>query len=124
MRARRVPSETARRLGAMLQQQRQRHGLSQGELARRAGLSLKYVGEIERAEANVTVDAIDKIANALGWDPWLLFSPERAAISQAAQQFLVTEIDVISERLQNVGRWLAAMAPPAPHSSPPGPIGK
>jgi transcriptional regulator with XRE-family HTH domain len=114
MRARREPSETARRLGATLQQQRQRYGLTQGELARRAGLSLKYLGEVERAEANVTVDAIDKIANALGWDPWLLFSPDRAAVSQAAQQHLVTEIEVISERLQNVGRWLAAMAPAGP----------
>ena len=45
---------------------RQRLGFSQEELATRAGLHRTYIGMIERAEKNITLVNIEKIANALG----------------------------------------------------------
>lgn len=44
---------------------RKQKGLSQEELADRAGLHRTYIGSVERAERNITIEAIQKIANAL-----------------------------------------------------------
>jgi len=40
--------------------------LSQEELANRAGVHRTYIGMIERAEKNITLENIEKIAKALG----------------------------------------------------------
>jgi len=40
-------------------------GLSQDDLAFRAGLDRAYVGRVERAVVSVTVGTLDKLANAL-----------------------------------------------------------
>lgn len=42
--------------------------ISQEELADRAGLHRTYIGMIERAEKNITLINIEKIANALSVD--------------------------------------------------------
>lgn len=42
--------------------------LSQEELADRAGVHRTYIGMIERAEKNITLSNIEKIAKALGKD--------------------------------------------------------
>ena len=44
---------------------RKKRGLSQEELAHKANLHRTYIGMIERAEKNITLINIDKIANAL-----------------------------------------------------------
>ncbi|MBI4225747.1 helix-turn-helix transcriptional regulator [Candidatus Roizmanbacteria bacterium] len=52
--------------GNRVREERQRQHLSQEELAERAGLHRTYIGMIERAEKNITLENIEKIANALG----------------------------------------------------------
>ena len=44
---------------------RKEKGLSQEDLAHKAGLHRTYIGMIERAEKNITLLNIEKIANAL-----------------------------------------------------------
>jgi transcriptional regulator with XRE-family HTH domain len=44
---------------------RSKLGLSQEDLAERAGLHRTYVGSIERAERNVSIDNMEKLAVAL-----------------------------------------------------------
>jgi transcriptional regulator with XRE-family HTH domain len=44
---------------------RKEKGLSQEELAHKADLHRTYIGMIERAEKNITLVNIEKIANAL-----------------------------------------------------------
>jgi transcriptional regulator with XRE-family HTH domain len=48
-----------------LRRLRQKRGLSQEELADRAGLNRNYVGMIEREENAPTVDALEQLAKAL-----------------------------------------------------------
>ncbi len=58
---------TARKIFAQnVRLRRSKLGLSQEALAARAGLHRTYVGSIERAERNVSIDNMEKIAAALG----------------------------------------------------------
>lgn len=50
--------------------------ISQEELAFRAGLHRTYIGMIERAEKNITLINIEKIAKALGIEIHQLFTDE------------------------------------------------
>ena len=52
-------------------------GLSQEELAHKAKLHRTYMGMIERSERNLSIDNIEKIANALGVKPHQLLMDER-----------------------------------------------
>jgi len=53
------------RFGNKVREQRYILGLSQEELAERAGVHRTYIGMIERAEKNITLTNIEKIAKAL-----------------------------------------------------------
>lgn len=69
MSTREKPSTNARaRLATNLRARRKEVGLSQEVLADLAGLHRTYVGGIERAERNVSIDNIEKIASALDAD--------------------------------------------------------
>lgn len=54
------------RFGKKVREERGKLGLSQERLASRAGVHRTYVGMIERAEKNITLENIEKIAKALG----------------------------------------------------------
>ena len=54
------------RFGSKVRVERKRLGLSQEALAARAGVHRTYIGMIERAEKNITLENIEKICNALG----------------------------------------------------------
>ncbi len=51
--------------GEKVREIRKDKGLSQEELAHKADLHRTYIGMIERAEKNITLVNIEKIANAL-----------------------------------------------------------
>lgn len=53
------------RFGRVIRDLRKKQGLSQEELAEKAGLHRTYIGMIERGEKNITLENIDKIAKAL-----------------------------------------------------------
>lgn len=66
------------RVAKNLRRLRQEQSVSQEELAHRAQVNRNYVGMIEREEYSVSVDLLDKLADALGVDPMEFFrSDER-----------------------------------------------
>jgi transcriptional regulator with XRE-family HTH domain len=53
-------------LGQRIRELRKEKDISQEELAFRASVHRTYIGMIERAEKNITVANLEKIANGLG----------------------------------------------------------
>jgi len=58
-----------RKLGEKIRKLRKKQKISQEELGFRAKLHRTYIGAIERAEQNVSIDNIHKIARALKVSP-------------------------------------------------------
>lgn len=60
-----MKSEILKQFGDKVRAERTRLGLSQEELATKAGVHRTYIGMIERAEKNITLENIQKICKAL-----------------------------------------------------------
>lgn len=54
-----------KKFGLKVQQRRKELGISQEELAYRAGFHRTYIGMIERAERNITLSNLKRLADAL-----------------------------------------------------------
>ena len=61
-----MKNEILIRFGNKVRDERTKLGISQEELAERAGVHRTYIGMIERGEKNITLENIDKICKALG----------------------------------------------------------
>jgi transcriptional regulator with XRE-family HTH domain len=105
------------RLGAALQKHRLARGLTQAELAEFADLSLKYVGEVERGAANTTIEVLERLAAAVGWDPTDAMEGLREPLSEGVRMLLLNEVRQILDRLRNMTKWLQALDP-ALHAKP------
>lgn len=53
------------KFGKKVREERAKLGLSQEELASRTGVHRTYIGMIERAEKNITLENIEKVSKAL-----------------------------------------------------------
>ncbi|MDP9192700.1 MAG: helix-turn-helix domain-containing protein [Acidobacteriota bacterium] len=71
--------EILRLFGERLRELRTERNLSQEHLAELAGLDRNYIGQIERAERNVALVNIVRIAKALQVEPGELFVPFSSA---------------------------------------------
>ena len=97
------------RLGVALQRQRQVHGLSQSQLAKLAKLSLKYVGEIERGEANVSMEALERLTTALEWDPFELPLREQDTLPEGVRTLLLAELTHMQHLVQTAIGWVQTL---------------
>jgi len=73
-RKRKAPLSARERLAQNLRAERAARGISQEELADLAGLHRTYVGSVERAERNVSIDNIERLAAALKLDVTVLLA--------------------------------------------------
>jgi CheY-like chemotaxis protein len=89
--------------GTTIKSKRSELGLSQEELADRAGLHRTYVSDVERGTRNVSLGSIEKLAHALGLSVWRLF--EEAADGQGAEQL---EILLVEDEPNDVDLTLRA----------------
>lgn len=60
-----MESKTLKKFGDRVREERRKRNLSQEQLAGKAGVHRTYIGMIERAEKNITLENIQKIASAL-----------------------------------------------------------
>src|SRR5262249_54668858 len=91
------------------QRQRQVHGLSQSQLAKLAKLSLKYVGEIERGEANVSMDALERFTTALEWDSFELPLREQDTLPEGVRTLLLAELTHMQHLVQTAISWVQTL---------------
>jgi transcriptional regulator with XRE-family HTH domain len=60
-----LSKDTTVKIGEKIKQARLQQGVTQAEVAEKAGLNTNYYARIERGEASATIEAIQKIAKAL-----------------------------------------------------------
>jgi transcriptional regulator with XRE-family HTH domain len=101
------PSDFRKRFGAQVQCRRLAKGWTQAELAERVGISLKYMGEIERGEANSRASLIETLTSKLGWD--LLSNEVTASDLHVVRRFLQGETTAVIERMDVVRRLLSSI---------------
>lgn len=68
-------SELRQVVAANVRRLRKAKGSSQEAFADDCGLHRTYIGAIERAERNVSIDNIERMASALGVSGWELLRP-------------------------------------------------
>ena len=92
-----------KRVGKNIQRLRLLRGLSQEELAERAGRSGKHLGQIERGRVDAGVNVLSSIAEALSVTVGDLFLEARRR-APASQVFLITnrELDQIEQPIRRV----------------------
>jgi len=100
------PNRLHERYGEALRQQRNRHGVTQSGLAKLVGLSLKYIGEIERGDANVTMDVQDRLAQVLDWNPFQPAPRVEDALPDGLGMLLLTNLQHITQFAQTGADWL------------------
>jgi XRE family transcriptional regulator, regulator of sulfur utilization len=100
-----------RRVGRALQGARLGRRLTQGQVAELADLSLKYVGEIERGEANATLDTLEAIANVVGLDSAEIMAGLRESITERIRVLLRDDAKRVVARLQEHLEWLETIDP-------------
>ncbi len=61
-----MSKRTLEKFGNKVREERLKQGFTQESLAAKTGVHRTYIGMIERAEKNITLENIEKIARALG----------------------------------------------------------
>jgi transcriptional regulator with XRE-family HTH domain len=114
--------------------ERARAGISQGELAKRAGLSRQTVSRIERASTDIGLGVIERVADALGTTVSVLVEPyvpdnpddEELARRIAAPREEYIDADAFIAAMdeahgigRSIPRYSRAGRPPLPRQSTP-----
>ena len=69
-----MAAQLRKTLGSNLRRLRLDRGWSQEDLAHRAGLHRTYVSSVERAQRNISIDQIERLADAFDTPPSDLFA--------------------------------------------------
>jgi transcriptional regulator with XRE-family HTH domain len=86
-------------LGRRIQSLRKRYRLTQLQLAEKANLSLKHLGEIERGRGNPTLDSLNALADALSVSLSELFDLETVMpLGENAELSITNALKATSQR--------------------------
>lgn len=87
------------RLASAVRDRRDELGLSQEQLAERAGLSANYLGRIERGEVNASLDTLERVVSVLA-------RPRKARISKTWTTRTLADIGGVQAGLDSIREWL------------------
>jgi transcriptional regulator with XRE-family HTH domain len=105
--------EMLRHLGVRLRYLRETRGFSQERLAERAGMTSKYLGEVERVETNPSVTTLARLAEALSVHVGDFFESTDEILPVAA-----THMDHLQEIYHSLGLAIQELVGPL-HAHPP-----
>ncbi|PYM17234.1 MAG: hypothetical protein DMD81_09735 [Candidatus Rokuibacteriota bacterium] len=95
------------RLGQRLRAIREQRGFSQEILGQRAGLSGRFIGEVERGRKSISVDSLYRVAAALGTPLAYLTDARDWPATEEADKILALIATLVRlEDLQNVYQML------------------
>jgi transcriptional regulator with XRE-family HTH domain len=100
--------ETLGHLGGRIRLLREQRGLSQEKLAERAGLTSKFLGEVERIETNPSTTSIARLAAALSVNVGDLFEAGDHLLPVPA-----TQLDRLQESYRSLGLAIDELRSPA-----------
>lgn len=106
-----VPLSLREVIGRMIQRHRILAEKTQKQLAADANLSLKYVGEIERGEANIKLDTLERLVKALGWDMAAALNQRQQSLNDGIRTLLRSQLEELGYYLDGIVRWLDALKP-------------
>jgi len=96
------------RLGRTIAHLRQYNGFSQERLAEAAGMSAKYLGEIELGKVNPSIDKIAAIAGSLSVAVRDLFPGERAAAGMRTHLLPERDFEILEQAVIVIERMKRA----------------
>ena len=86
-----------RKLGARVRQQRELNDWTQGELARRVGVSSSFIGHIERGEKKASVETVVALCNAMEISPSVLLQDSLSdAVMRSQMSFAEEDQDLMN----------------------------
>ena len=100
------------RVGARLRQLRHARRLTQEQLAERAGLSYKFVGELERGRGNPTLTTLAALSGALG-----VRLPDLLALDTERPRLSPRQASQVREALASIESLVEWATPPPGHKS-------
>jgi transcriptional regulator with XRE-family HTH domain len=90
-------SETVKSLlSRNLRQLRVDSGLSQAELAKKAGISIPYLGAVERGDKWPSPTTLAALAHSLGLEPYVLLLPEGMSSKEIKKFMVKLEKDILA----------------------------
>jgi transcriptional regulator with XRE-family HTH domain len=98
-------------VGKCIQRHRILSEKTQADLADKTSLSLKYVGEIERGEANIRLDTLERLVRGVGWDMAGALSQGPQSLNDGIRTLLRSQLEELGYYLDGVVRWLDALKP-------------
>ena len=94
-RGKREKTEVTMLVGSRIKSMRMSRKMSQAKVAEVSGISLKYMGEVERGEANISIELISRIADTLNVSMAAILENEH----ERPHQELISEILALVPRL-------------------------
>jgi transcriptional regulator with XRE-family HTH domain len=101
-----MPADIQSHFGTAVRARRKHLGISQEELAERAGLHRTYVADVERGARNLSLGSIEKLAYALGISIPILFTHAGGVVNQSADR--VVDILLVEDDPEEVAQTLKA----------------
>ncbi|MDR0827098.1 MAG: helix-turn-helix domain-containing protein [Desulfovibrio sp.] len=90
-------SDSLKRLGRRVRHFRTEKGLSQEKVAELSGISSKYMSDLERGEANVSVQVLERVAVNVGASAIDLLDNEHEAERKLLVQEIVSFLETTSD---------------------------